>query len=428
MKIKFSNANVLDANFQILKNQDLVVEGNTIANIKNTDKKDKEKYDRVINCNENYLIPGFKNCHAHNAMVFVRSISEDLPLDRWLNESIFPKEAKLTEEDVYYFTILGIMESLASGITSCIDMYKYNMTLAEAYYHTGFRVNLNDSVTPFDKVIAPEENLIKINNYKDDKGRRVRYTLGLHAEYTNNKETFKMMSDLIHKYKVPYFTHMSETKKEVEECKDRWKGLSPVEVHEEYDMFKYGGGGYHCVYFSDKDIDIFKKHNLTIVTNPASNLKLASGIAPVKKYLEKGVNIAIGTDGPASNNRISMFREMYLASILSKYSTNNAMSIPTKDILKMVFENGAKATSFEKTESLKTGNIADIVMIDVHKANMEPQTNFINNLVYAAGVDNVKLTMVDGKILYEDGKYFINEDGDYIYKKCNELKEKLLER
>lgn len=428
MKIKFLNANVLDANFQILKNQDLVVEGNTIVSIKDTEKNDKEKYDRVIDCNENYLIPGFKNCHAHNAMVFVRSISEDLPLDRWLNESIFPKEAKLTEEDVYYFTILGIMESLASGITSCIDMYKYNMTLAEAYYHTGFRVNLNDSVTPFDKVIAPEENLIKINNYKDDKGRRVRYTLGLHAEYTNNKDTFKMMSDLIHKYKVPYFTHMSETKKEVEECKDRWKGLSPVEVHEEYDMYAYGGGGYHCVYFSDKDIEIFKKHNLTIVINPASNLKLASGIAPVRKYMEKGINIAVGTDGPASNNRISMFREMYLVSVLSKYSTNNAMSIPTKDILKMVFENGAKATGFEKTESLKVGNLADIVMIDVHKANMEPQTNFINNLVYAAGVDNVKLTMVDGKILYEDGKYFINEDGDYIYKKCNELKEKLLER
>lgn len=428
MKIKFLNANVLDENFQVLKNQDLIVDGNIISFIKNTNKNDNEKYDRIIDCNENYLIPGFKNCHAHNAMVFVRSISEDLPLDRWLKESIFPKEAKLTEEDVYYFTILGIMESLTSGITTCIDMYKYNMTLAEAYYHTGFRVNLNDSVTPFDKVIAPEENLIKINNYKDDKGKRVRYTLGLHAEYTNNKETFKMMSDLVHKYKVPYLTHIAETKKEVEECKGRWNGLSPVEVHEEYDMFAYGGGGYHCVYFSDKDIEIFKKHNLTIVTNPASNLKLASGIAPIKKYMDKGIDIAIGTDGPASNNRISMFREMYLAATLSKYLDNDPVSISTREILKMVFVNGAKASSFEKIDSLKVGNLADIVMIDTHKPNMELEADFVNNLVYATGVDNVKLTMVDGKVLYEDGKFFINEDAAYIYKKCRELQKNLLER
>ena len=428
MSIKFKNAYIINKDFEILKSYDLIVENNRIKAITPSKDVDDNEYDRIIECNHNFLIPGFKNAHAHNAMVFARSLTDDVPLNIWLNEKIFPLEAKLTEEDVYYFTILGIMENLSSGITSCADMYKCYYAMAEAYFHTGFRVNLVDSIMHFDKKIAPEEYYEAFNNYKGDNGNLIKYTFGLHAEYTNNETTFKLMSELIHKYKTPFFSHNSETKLEVEECKERWGGLTPTEVHEKYGLYDYGGGGYHCIYLSDNDIEIFKKHKLYVVTNAASNLKLASGIAPIKKYLDSGIKIAIGTDGPASNNTIDMFREMLLISYLSKFIENNPASLNTRQIVDMTTANSAACIGEPDTDSLEVGKKADIVLIDVETPSMQPKNDFINNLVYACGKPNVKITMVDGKILYEDGKYFINEDEQYIYKKCNELLKNLLER
>lgn len=428
MSIKFKNACIIDKNFEILRSYDLVVEKNRIKSISPSTDIDDNEHERVIECNHNFLIPGFKNAHAHNAMVFARSLTDDVPLNVWLNEKIFPLEAKLTEEDVYYFTILGIMENLTSGITACADMYKCYYAMAEAYFHTGFRVNLVDSIMHFDKKIAPEEYYEVFNNYKGDNGNLIKYTFALHAEYTNNETTFKLMSDLIHKYKTPFFSHNSETRKEVEECKERWGGLTPTEVHEKYGLYDYGGGGYHCIYLSDNDIEIFKKHKLYVVTNAASNLKLASGIAPIKKYIDAGIKIAIGTDGPASNNTIDMFREMLLISYLSKYVENDPSSLNTRQIVDMTTANSAACLGEPDTDSLEVGKKADIVLIDVETPSMQPKNDFINNLVYACGKPNVKITMVDGKILYEDGKYFINEDAHYIYKKCNELLKNLLER
>lgn len=428
MSIKFKNAFILTKDYEVLKNHDLIVEKNRIAKIRPTDSIDDAKYERIVECNQNFLMPGFKNSHAHNGMVFARSLTDDVPLDKWLNERIFPLEAKLTEEDVYYFTILGIMENLASGVTTCADMYKYNETLAEVYYNVGFRVNLVDSIMKFDKKICPEERLINLNNYKGDNANLIKYTVGLHAEYTNDERTFQLVSDVIHKYKVPFFSHNSETEKEVNECKERWGGLTPTEVHEKFGLYDYGGGGYHCIYLSDNDIEIFRKHNLTVVTNPASNLKLGSGIAPLAKYLRNHIRVAIGTDGQASNNTVDMFREMYLVSNLSKYLENSPVSIPVWSIMDMAIKNSAYCIGIKDADSLEEGKLADIVLIDINKPNMQPKNIFINNIVYACSTANVKLTMVDGKILYENGHYNICEKEEYIYKKCNELKENLVSK
>lgn len=428
MSVKFKNANVLNKDFEISKSQDLIVENNRIKTIRPTDASDDFNYERVIDCNDNYLIPGIKNSHTHNAMVFLRSLSDDLPLHDWLKTYCFPNEAKLTDEDIYYFTLLGIMENLTSGVTGSMDMYKNNYTVAEASYKSGFRVNICDSITQFDKVIAPEEFYNKINNYKGDNGNIVKYTFGLHAEYTNNEEIMKMMSDLTHKYKAEFYVHNSETKFEFDECKKRWGGLTPTQVFEKFGLYDFGGGGYHCVHINDDDVEIFKKRNLTLVTCPGSNVKLASGIPRIKKFLDSGVRIAIGTDGPASNNAIDMFREMYLTTTLQKVTNDDPSALNPKEILKMVMVNGANCLGHKDADSLEEGKLADLVLIDVNKPNMQPRNIFINNLVYACGKQNVKLTMVDGKILYEDGKFFINEDETYIYKKCNELLHNLLNR
>ncbi|MBP3200953.1 MAG: amidohydrolase [Lachnospiraceae bacterium] len=428
MKIKFKNANVLDKNFDVLENQDLIVEGNRIKKIQNTVKDDNATYDRVIDCDGNYLIPGIKNAHTHNAMVFLRSLSDDLPLGEWLTKYCFPNEAKLTYEDIYYFTILGIMENLSSGVVGSMDMYLDLHAMADASLKTGFRVCICDTIQKFNKIISPEEYFIELNNYKGDNGNLVKYVYGMHAEYTNTEEIIKMLSDLVHKYKVPFFVHNSETKKEVDECKERWGGLTPTQVFEKFGLYDFGGGGYHSIYLDDKDMEIYKKHDIIAVTCPGSNVKLASGIAPILKYKDYGIKVAIGTDGPASNNAIDMFREMYLTTTLQKVSNSDPAVLNAKEILNMVMINGAKCIGHSDGDVIDEGKLADIVMIDVHKPNMQPLNTFVNNLVYSASKTNVKLTMVDGKILYEDGKYFINEDENYIYKKCNELLKNLLNR
>ena len=435
MAILFKNANVLNKQFEVDEGLDVFVDGNRIAKI-GKDLKDDElfktakdgKENKVINCNGNYLIPGFKNAHSHNAMVFIRSLSDDLPLDKWLTTYCFPNEAKLTYEDIYYFTILGIMESLSSGITGSMDMYLDNYAVADASLKTGFRTTFCDTLQKFNKKIAPEEYYLNLNNYKNDNGNFIRYTLGMHAEYTNTKETLKLVSDLTHKYKGTFFTHNSETKKEYDECKERWGGLTPTQVFEEYGLFDYGGGSYHCVWIDDKDIEIFKKHKLIIVTCPGSNVKLASGIAPIKKFLNHGIRVAIGTDGPASNNAIDIFREMYLTTTLQKVTNSDPAILNAKEILSMVFKNGASCLFHEDADCIEEGKLADLVLIDVHKPNMQPLNTFINNLVYSAGKSNVKMTMINGDIRYMDGQFFINEDENYIYKKCNELLKNLLNR
>lgn len=428
MSIKFKNANVLDKNFEIREACDLIVENNRIKTIRPTDASDDAKYERVVDCNNNYLIPGIKNSHTHNAMVFLRSMSDDLFLHDWLAKYCFPNEAKLTYEDIYYFTILGIMENISSGVTGSMDMYLNNYAMADASLKTGFRVNICDTIQKFNKKIAPEEYYIELNNYKGDKGNLVRYTFGVHAEYTNTEELLKLMSDLTHKYKEPFFTHNSETKFEYDECKKRWGGLTPTQVFEKFGLFDYGGGGYHCVHIDDDDIEIFKKRDLIVVTCPGSNVKLASGIPRVKKFLDSGLRVAIGTDGPASNNAIDMFREMYLTTTLQKVSNSDPTALNPKQILNMVMVNGAACIGHPDADVLDEGKLADVVLIDVEKPNMQPRNTFINNLVYSCGKHNVKLTMIDGKILYEDGKFFINEDEKYVYKKCNELLKNLLER
>lgn len=436
MSILFKNANILNRSFDVEKNVNVLISGNRIKKIfsenenlhSSIDADEDFKNAQIIECNGNYLIPGIKNSHTHNAMVFLRSLSDDVPLDVWLNTYCFPNEAKLTSEDIYYFTILGIMENLSSGVTGSLDMYLNNYAVADASLLTGFRTTISETIQKFKKDSTPEECFIKLNNYKGDNGNLIKYSLGVHAEYTNTDETLTLISNLVHKYKGTFFTHNAETKKEVDECKERWNGLTPTEVFESYGLFDYGGGSYHCVYLEDKDIEIFKKHNLIAVTCPASNVKLASGIAPIKKLLDNNLCIAIGTDGPASNNAIDMFREMYLTSTLQKVTCGNPSILNAKEILTMAMVNGAKALGHEDGAFIAEGQLADIVLIDVHKPNMQPENTFINNLVYACGKQNVKLTMVDGKICYMDGKYFMGEDENYIYKKCNELLKNLLNR
>ena len=250
------------------------------------------------------------------------------------------------------------------------------------------------------------------------KNELIKYMIGFHAEYTCNRGLLEQISEVAHKYKAPVYTHSSETEKEVRECIER-HNMTPTQLFDDIGLYDFGGGGYHCVFLSDEDIEIFKKRNLHVVSNPGSNTKLASGIAPISKFLQAGLNVCLGTDGPSSNNCLDMFREMFLVTGLAKLREMDAAAVPAAEVLKMATCNGAKAMYYDDCDTLSVGKKADIIMIDLRKPNMQPINNIVANIVYSGSTSNVKMTMINGNILYEDGK-FIGVDAEEIYDNANE--------
>ena len=383
----------------------------------------KITWDKEIDCEGNLLMPGFKNAHTHSAMTLMRSLADDMPLDEWLNEKIFPLEANLTEEDVYQFAKLAILEYLSSGITSIFDMYLFPDATAKACMEMGMRCvlvsGLNDFVFTIDEI---EEKYLKWNQKKS----LISYKLGCHAEYTCSKELLIKLSTLAHKYRAPVYMHMSETSKEVRDCVNKY-GMTPAVFMDSLGMFDFGGGAYHCVHFTNEDMDVFRRKRLHVITNPGSNAKLASGVAPIKDFLDKKIPVSIGTDGAASNNCLDMFRELFLLAGLSNLREMDAASIDAMEILQMATVNGAKAMGLNKADTLSKGKLADIIMIDLQQPNMQPIHNMAKNIVYSGSKTNVKMTMINGKILYQNGEYFVGETPKDIYQACEKIAKRIFE-
>lgn len=429
MNVRFYNAKILclkdDAKreYQIIEGE-LWVRGDAIAYI--GDGSDTGGvlqpgevilWDREIDASGKMLISGFKNAHTHTAMTFLRSFADDLPLQSWLFDQVFPREGQLTEDDCYWLNILGIMEYLTSGITSNFDMYFFPPVDAKASADTGFRTVQTSGLNNFGGTVElMEENYHIVNEMSD----LTSFIVGFHAEYTTSMELMEGVAKLAQKLKSPVFLHNAETKLEVEECKERY-GKTPTQLTEKLGMYEYGGGGYHCVWMEDADFEIFKKRGLTAVTNPASNLKLASGIAPIGRYLSEGIPVAIGTDGPASNNCLDMFREMFLTTALAKVREMDAAAVPANEVLYMATTAGARAMGLTDCDDLAVGKKADLVMIDLMQPNMQPENNLVKNLVYSGSKQNVAMTMVNGRILYEGGVFDIGFDPKEIYAKANAI-------
>lgn len=426
MKIRFYNAKILtlteNDTFEIVEGElhsqdDRIIHVGQVTDSLNRAEKPENVWDREIDCRGNLLMPGFKNAHAHTYMTFLRSYADDLPLQEWLYNKCFPKEDQLTTENIRPFEVLGIMEYLTSGITTSFDMCYFPPVYAEVAATCGFRTVQVSGVNSFGgSVEIVEENYQKVNAISD----LTSFMIGFHAEYTTKPELMKAVADLAHKFKSPLYMHNSETQKEVLECVERY-GMTPTQLTEEYGMYEFGGGGYHCVYFDNKDFDIFKNRGLSAVTCPASNLKLASGIAPLKRFVDEGINVAIGTDGAASNNSLDMFKEMFLASALAKVREMDAECISADRILYMATAGGAKAMCLPDCDRLAPGKKADLILIDLNQPNMQPENNIVKNLVYSGGKQNVLLTMVDGKILYEYQKFSIGYDPAEVYKEVNHI-------
>jgi 5-methylthioadenosine/S-adenosylhomocysteine deaminase len=419
--IRFYNAQILMPDLSIMSGE-LITDGAKISYIGKN--KPEGRFSREINLNGNLLMPSFKNAHTHSAMTFLRSYADDLPLQEWLFTKIFPMEAKLTGEDIYTLTKLAYAEYLTSGITACFDMYFEPEFVAKAATETGFRTIMCGSVSGSDSKVDIDSALSRLEKfyttYKDyDRDEIVSYRLGFHAEYTTSLPIMEGIAALAEKYKAPVYTHNSETVFETETCVKKY-GKTPTELFCDLGLHKYGGGGFHCVHLTENDIKLMKQCGFYAVTNPASNAKLASGIAPLTALTEAGVNLAIGTDGPSSNNALDFFREMYLACVLQKLQKNDAAAMPAETILKAATAGGANAMGIPDCADLAVGNRADLIVIDLNQPNMQPQNALVKNLVYSGSKQNVKLAMVNGRVLYENGAY-TTLDIEKIYFEANTI-------
>lgn len=411
MEILFKNATVVtvdDENF-LIENAFLGIDDGKIVYLSQKEPKISAK--REIDATGKVLMPGLINSHTHIPMSVLRGYADDFALHEWLYENIFPAEAKLDAKCVEIGAKIAIAELLSTGTTSITDMYFCEPTVAEVVKNTGIRANLCNATLFFgEKYDNLEDNAYKefevlLEKYHNCDNGRIKIDAGIHGEYTTNKDVWEFWRDTAKKNNLNIHIHVSESEKEHIECKERHNGLTPVQVFEKYGVVECQTNMAHCVHIEECDMEIMAKNNATAVHNPISNLKLGSGIANISKMLEKGVNVALGTDSVASNNTHDLFEEMKMSALLAKGTTKNPQVVSAKQAIKMATINGAKAQNRENLGKLIEGFCADIIMIDFENIAHMPTYDVLSAIVYNTTGSDVVLTMVDGKILYENGEF-----------------------
>ncbi len=368
------------------------------------------KYDAVKDCRGGLLIPAFYNTHCHAAMTLFRGYADELPLDRWLNERIFPAEDRLTCDAAYVASQLACAELLRSGTVSFSDMYMFEDATAQAVEECGMKANLARGIVSFDDSadFAADSRIREaMQLYRSCNGAadgRIRVELSLHAEYTNVPRFSAFVAELCCREGIALQLHLSETAGEHERCIEKY-GYTPTEFFRRAGAFDTRVTAAHCVWVSDRDIETLAEHGVFVSHNPASNLKLGSGIMPYAKMKRAGVRMSLGTDGAASNNAQSILRELQLAALIHKGRCCDPELASASELLHMATRGGALAQGREDCGALEVGMRADAVLIDLNAVNMQPAEELLSALVYSADTSNVLMTMCDGRILYENGEY-----------------------
>jgi len=408
MSILFHTDILLD-DYSVLKNAYLGVTDNTITCI--GAEKPRETYETTRTLSRHLLIPGLYNLHTHSPMVLMRGIGNDLPLHRWLDEAVFPIEERLEESDISVGTRLAMLEMLASGIVSFTDMYDHTWTTAREVEQAGMKANLNrpiialDHEEPYEQNSHVAESLAFFDDCNGMADGRIIADFGIHAEYTSHADVVRKYGEACKERGAIMHLHLSETRKEHDECKARNNGKTPAEWFNDLGVFDNPTIAAHCVMLDPNDIEILREKGVTAVHNPSSNMKLGSGFMPISHMLTHGVKLALGTDGAASNNNLNLFEEMHLASIIHKGYTGDPTLLSPRELLSMATIAGAKAQGRKSCGALKVGNRADVVALDLDKPHLMPIHDIPALLVYAAQGSDVAMTMVDGKILFDKGEY-----------------------
>ncbi len=353
------------------------------------------------------LLPGLYNMHCHVPMTLLRGYGEGLPLQRWLRERIFPFEALMDEEDMYWGSLLGIYEMLASGVVSFSDMYMRLDGIARAVLESGIKANLSNPLTGGEQMDIRRDNayleVMKILREAKSSQGKIMAEASLHAVYSCTEQIARDVGDWAKEDNLNIQLHLSETKKENEDCLKKYK-KTPTAFFDSLGLFERPVVAAHCVHLAEEDFEILKNKDVTVAHCPSSNLKLGSGIAPVKRILAEGIRLTIGTDGASSNNNLNLLEEIHLAALLAKGSSHDASLLPAKDLLPLVTSNGALAQGRENSGRLELGAKADLFVLDLDRAHLRPVYDLFANVFFSAQSADVSLTMVDGQVLYKNGE------------------------
>ena len=419
MKLLLKHCGILAAEgtgFRCLENAYLGVDGDTIDYIGT--EKPQGPYDREKDMAGRLLLPGLINCHGHSPMVLLRGVGSDLSLQEWLFGKIMPIEDKLTAEDIKIGNQLALLEMLSTGTTSYSDMYFEPQTAVENALACGIKANISRPVQCFDKDERYEDNFrVKqsLQLFKDFHGAgegRVRIDFSVHAEYTCFEHIVGPYSAACKELGGRMHIHLSETKKEHDECVEKY-GKTPAKWFYDLGTFDCPTAAAHCVWVTEEDMALMLEKGVSPVHNPTSNMKLGSGFAPVQRMLDLGLNVTLGTDGAASNNNLNMLEELHLASVLHNGFHRDPTILKPAQLLAMATRNGAQLQGREDTGELAVGKKADIIALDLTRPHMVPNFDPLALTVYSAQGGDVVMTMVDGKILYENGE-FLTLDADKI--------------
>lgn len=404
----FEHIGVIDEDFAYRPDCFVGVRGDTIEYLGPTppERDFGERYDG----RGKVMLPGFVNAHSHAPMTLLRGYAENLALDDWLNTMVFPFEAQMTDAEAYPATLLAIAEMVRFGTTSFSDMYYFSDARARAVLQSGIKCNLCDTLVdftgaPYDTLPIADVNEHLRRSYHGANGGRVRVDMGLHAEYTSNPTVVRGFAQATQKAGLRVHVHVSETRKEVEECKERHGGLTPAAYLAQMGVLDSPTLAAHCVWLEPGDYALLAQHDVTVATNPISNAKLGSGIADARGLAQAGIRVAIGTDGVASNNNLNMWQDMNAYALLGRARTCDPVGVSPADALRSATRNGALAQGRDETGVIAQGKRADLCVVNVEEPWMCPVSDMVTNLVYSAQGSDVVLTMVDGQVLYRDGEW-----------------------
>ena len=403
-----------------IRETDLYIEGSRIVAIGN--KPEGFKEDKVIDGRNKLAIPGLVNCHTHSYMSFMRNVADDLSFMDWLFGSIDPIEQQMTDEDTYWGACLAIIEMMKSGTTCFNDMQMNIHQTTRAVKESGMRAVISRGLVGSGNDEAGQMRLRQAYEERDAAADcdRLTFMLGPHAPYTCDEEFMRIVSEEAKKNNMRIHVHLSESESEMQQIKDKY-GCTPIEMADKNGLFDVPAIAAHCAQITESDMDILKAKNVSVVTNPASNMKLGNGFAPVPEMLEKGINVCLGTDGAASNNSLNLFHEMSLLALIHKGVKRTPQCISAKENIRIATINGAKALGLEQEiGSLEVGKKADIAILNLNTPSLTPRNNLIAGLSYSANGSEVETVIIDGKVTMEDRKV-LTMDEELVYKKVNEI-------
>ena len=397
----------LDAGDTKIINGAVAIAKDTITAVGAADEFGDWSVSQEIDANGGIIMPGLINCHTHAAMTCFRGLADDLQLMTWLNDHIFPAEAKLDEHKVFWGTLLACAEMIMSGTTCFCDMYLYEDAVARAAKEAGVRAVVGEVLYDFDSPnYGPIEKGFEytqtlIDTWKGDP--LVSIAVEPHSTYLCAPELLKRASNLAQTFNLPLVIHLAESKSEVEQIRKRY-GRTPVEHLAELDVLAPNVIACHCVELTPNDITLLQRSDVKVAHNVESNMKLASGVAPIPRLLKEGICVGLGTDGCASNNDLDLFLEMDTVAKLHKVKTLDPTTMDARTVLRMATIQGARVLGLgESIGSLEKGKKADLIIIDTHKPHLTPMYNPVSHLVYAARGSDIRTSIINGAIVMEDG-------------------------